>query len=85
MCSRTARIQYVSIRITKPFFNLIWEPFLFKTCKMTMLQLGGSCLACETTSDNHVKQDCNTGRLKTYPLCLEELVRLQKHTESLTL
>jgi len=52
---------------------------------MTMLQLGDSCLACETTSDDHIKQDHNTGRLKTNPLCLEEPVILQKHTESLTL
>lgn len=67
MCSRTAGIQYISIRITKPFFNLICEPFLFKTCKMTRLQLGGSCLACETTSDIHVKQDRNTGRTENIP------------------
>lgn len=49
-----------------------------------MLQLGGSCLGCEATSDNHVKQDPNAGRLKTYPLRLEEPVGLQKRTESLT-
>lgn len=80
MCSRTARI-YFTLGIIKPFFSLIWELSLFKTCKMTVLQPGDSCPASETTSDDHVEQDDNTERLNTYPLCLEEPVILQQHTK----